>query len=120
MSKEYKEYFKSLEDGVNDLYEVAKRAREKGLDPVMEPEPQITQDIAERIEKLIGPYGITERMRELEGMNRREMAFKVAEEIALGRFGQQDKQAGGRRPSHPHGVGYHYRGGHRRSDTGHP
>jgi len=92
MSKEYEEYFKSLEDGVNDLYEVARQAREKGLDPVMEPEPQITQDIAERIEKLIGPPGITERMRELGDMNRKEMAFKVAEDIALGRFGQHDKQ----------------------------
>ncbi|MBA7472277.1 hypothetical protein ES707_07599 [subsurface metagenome] len=92
MSKEYEAYFKSLEDGVNDLYEVARRAREKGLDPVKEPEPQITLDIAERVEKLIGPPGITERMRELGGMNRREMAFKVAEDIALGRFGQHDKQ----------------------------
>ena len=93
MSKEYEEYFKSLEDGVNDLYDVARRARAKGLDPVMEPEPQITQDIAERIEKLIGPPGITERRRELGDMNRRMMAFKVAEDIALGRFGHQDKQA---------------------------
>ena len=92
MSKEYEEYFKGLEAGVNDLYEVARLARSKGLDPVTEPEPQITQDIAERIEKLIGPPGITERMRELEGMNRREMAFKVAEDIALGRFGQLDRQ----------------------------
>ena len=93
MSDEYREYFKSLEDGLNDLYEVAKRARAKGLDPTLEPEPQITRDIAERIELLIGPEGIGDRMRELEGMDRREMAFKVAEEIALGRFGNMEKEA---------------------------
>ncbi|UCD45246.1 MAG: DNA polymerase II large subunit [Candidatus Bathyarchaeota archaeon] len=91
MSNGYREYFKALEDGVNELYEIAKQARAKGLDTVMEPEPQITHDIAERIEKLIGPEGIGDRMRELDGMDRREMAFKVAEEIALGRFGNLEK-----------------------------
>ena len=63
------------------------------MDPTLEPEPQITQDIAERVEKLIGPPGIGERIRELEGMDRREMAFKVAEEIVLGRFGRREKEA---------------------------
>ncbi len=92
MSEGYREYFKSLEDGLDELYEVAKKARLKGLDPSLEPEPQITHDIAERIEKLIGPPGITERMRELEGMDRREMAFKVAEEIALGHFGMMETE----------------------------
>ena len=92
MSPEYEEYFRSLQDGVNELYEVAKSARSKGLDPSLEPEPEVTLDIAERIEKLIGPAGIGERMRELEGMERREMAFKVAEEIVLGRFGRMEKE----------------------------
>ena len=55
MSEGYREYFKSLEEGLDELYEVAKKARLKGLDPSIEPEPQITHDIAERIEKLIGP-----------------------------------------------------------------
>ena len=58
MSPEYEEYFKSLVDGLNELYEVARRAKQKGLDPSLEPEPQITHDIAERVEKLIGPPGI--------------------------------------------------------------
>jgi DNA polymerase II large subunit len=93
MSEEYREYFKSLEDGLDELYEIAKRARSRGLDPSIEPEPQITHDIAERIEKLIGPPGITERMRELGGMDRGEMAFKVAEEIVLGRFGMMETEA---------------------------
>jgi DNA polymerase II large subunit len=93
MTEEYREYFKSLDDRLQELYKVARAARVKGLDPSYEPEPRITNDIAERIEKLIGPRGITQRMRELEGMERREMAFKVAEEIALGRFGSMDKEA---------------------------
>ena len=91
ISPDYREYFGSLEEGVNELYEVARRARRKGLDPALEPEPQITHDIAERIEKLIGPPGIGDRMRQLGGMDRREMAFKVAEEVVLGRFGKLEK-----------------------------
>jgi DNA polymerase II large subunit len=51
----YKKYFKELNDKVKDLYEIAKKARSKGLDPETKPEPKITRDIAERIEKLIGP-----------------------------------------------------------------
>jgi len=92
MPPSYKTYFKELEDKLNELYEVAGRARMKGLDPSTEVESKITTDIAERIEKLIGPPGISDRMRELEGMDRREMAFKVAEEIALGRFGVLEKE----------------------------
>jgi len=88
MSPEYEEYFKSLVDELNELYEVARRAKQKGLDPSLEPEPQITHDIAERVEKLIGPPGIGDRMRELEGMDRRAMAFQVAGEIVEGRFGE--------------------------------
>ena len=58
MSPESAEYFESLVDGLNELYEVARHAKRKGLDPSLEPEPQVTHDIAERIEKLIGPPGI--------------------------------------------------------------
>ncbi|MCW4048583.1 MAG: DNA polymerase II large subunit [Candidatus Bathyarchaeota archaeon] len=89
----YKQYFTELEDKLNKLYKVAEEARDKGFDASLEVEAKITVDIAERIEKLIGPKGITERMRELEDMDRNEMSFKIAQEIALGRFGVMDKEA---------------------------
>jgi len=88
----YKKYFQELDEKVNEVYDIAKNARRKGLDPELEPEPELTRDIAERIEKLIGPEGITERMRELDGMDRRAMSFKVAREIALGKFGSMEKE----------------------------
>ena len=91
MSKEYKEYFESLLDGVKQLYEVAEQAKSMGLDPSLEVEPKITQDMAARIESMIGPPGVAVRIRELSDMGRREMGFKVAEEIALGRFGAMDR-----------------------------
>ena len=73
---------------MSTLYEVARKARAKGLDPKLEPEPKVAHDIAERVEQLVGPSGVGERIRELgEVMDRREMAFKIAEEIVYGRFG---------------------------------
>lgn len=92
MPPAYKRYFTELEDKLNELYEIARIARAKGLDTSLEPDSKITTDIAERIEKLIGPKGITERMRELEGMDRREMSFQIAREITLGRFGAMEKE----------------------------
>jgi len=88
----YKKYFTELENKLNKLYKVAEEARNKGLDASLEVDAKITTDIAERIEKLIGPPGITQRMRELENMDRREMGFKIAQEIALGRFGVMEKE----------------------------
>ena len=86
-SPEYSRYFSDLQSGLNILYEVACRAREKGLDPKLKPEPKITIDIAERVEQLVGPIGVGARIRELgESMERREMAFKIAEEVVYGRF----------------------------------
>jgi DNA polymerase II large subunit len=92
MTPEYKAYFDVLEAKLARLYEIAGGAKRKGLDASTEPEPQITRDIAERVEKMLGPPGLTARMRELKGMDRREMAFKIAEEITLGRFGSFEKE----------------------------
>ena len=92
MTPEYKAYFDDLEAKLAKLYKIAGEAKRKGLDASTEPEPQITHDIAERVEKMLGPPGLTARMRELEGMDRREMAFKIAEEITLGRFGSFEKE----------------------------
>jgi len=91
MPPNYQKYFTELENRLNHLYGVATEARSKGLDTVLEVDSKITADIAERIEKLIGPPGITQRMRELKGMDRREVGFMVAREIALGRFGTMEK-----------------------------
>ena len=92
MPPSYEKYFTELENKLNKLYKLASEARAEGLDASLEVDSKITVDIAERIEKLIGPPGITQRMRELEDMDRREMSFKIAQEIALGRFGVMEKE----------------------------
>jgi DNA polymerase II large subunit len=92
VSPEYSRYFYDLQNRLNTLYEAACRAREKGLDPRLSPEPKITVDIAERVEQLVGPTGVAERIRELESMDRRDMAFKIAEEVVYGKFGHLEPE----------------------------
>jgi DNA polymerase II large subunit len=88
MSKEYQEYAVSLENRLNELYDVAKKAREKGLDPVTFPEIDVAKDLAGLVEGLVGPLGVAESIRELsETMPREELAFKIAEETVYGKFG---------------------------------
>jgi len=91
MSKGYRQYASALEEGLEDIYEVAKKAREKGFDPFLKPEAEVAKDLAELVEGFIGPPGVAERVRELsEKLPREEVAFKIAEEIVYGKYGHMD------------------------------
>ncbi|MFQ6076254.1 MAG: DNA polymerase II large subunit [Candidatus Bathyarchaeia archaeon] len=93
ITEDYKQYFSKIEEELQNLYGVAKRARERGYDPTLEPEPKVAIDFAEMVEGLVGPPKVAERIRELSGiMDRYEMAFKVAEDIVYARFGHMDEQ----------------------------
>lgn len=93
MSKEYQRYAFSIENELQRLYEIARKAREKGLDPALKPESEIAQDLAALVEGLVGPTGVAESIRELsEKLPREELAFKIAEEIVYGKFGHMDTQ----------------------------
>ena len=83
-------YYARLEGAFNEQFELARRARTKGLDPELRPESVVTVDLAERVEKSVGPTAVAARIRELSKlMPREEVAFKVAEEIVYGRFNQE-------------------------------
>jgi DNA polymerase II large subunit len=78
----------------DQLHELAGLARSKGLDPALEPECRVAKDVAERVEKSVGPSGIATRIRELSSMiPREEVAIKIAEEIALARFASEGESA---------------------------
>jgi DNA polymerase II large subunit len=78
----------------DELYEVARLARSKGLDPSTEPESKVAIDVAERVEKSVGPPRIAQRIRELSSkIPREEVAIKVAEEIALAHFASEGESA---------------------------
>lgn len=87
-------YFERLKEQFDRVYSLAREARAKGLDPAREPESLITHDVAERVEKAVGPTGIANRIRELSLLMQRELvALKIAEEIALGGHGVKGEEA---------------------------
>ena len=90
-TSECERYLLQIEDGLNNLYDIARRARRKGIDPSFEPEPHVAKDLAEMVEGLVGPPKVAERIRELgKKMDKYEIAFVVAEDIVHARFGHTD------------------------------
>lgn len=88
-SDEYEEYFKTIELQLKTLYEIAYEARSKGLDPTPQPEPKLSIDLAERVEFLVGPKGVAERIRELSStMGREALALKISEDIIYANYGR--------------------------------
>jgi len=83
-----------MDNELKRLYEISDSARSKGLDPALKTECIIAQDIADLVEGLVGPKGVALSIRELSSkIQREEIAFKVAEEIVLGKFGMMDPEA---------------------------
>jgi len=76
------EYFESLEAEADKLYDLARKAKLKGYDIDTEPEIPRAKDLAERVDGLVGPKGIADRIKELEDeISREEVAFQIASEI---------------------------------------
>ncbi len=84
MSSEMLNYFLTMEERVNDAYDIANAARSLGLDPKESVEIPLAQDLAARVENLVGPEGIAERIRELLKSvgNREEVSIILAKELA--------------------------------------
>ena len=92
-TNECERYFVQIERGLHSLYEIAKRARSKGIDPSLEPEPYVAKDLAEMVERLVGPPGVAERIRELSKiMHPHEMALVIASDIILAKFGHTNSE----------------------------
>jgi DNA polymerase II large subunit len=83
MSKKMEDYFDSIQQNVNQCYEIAEKARQKGLDPELFVESPQAKDLAGRVEKLVGPEGIADIIRELKksGKNDDEIAFQIVSDI---------------------------------------
>jgi DNA polymerase II large subunit len=88
MSKSYRSYVESLQSELDKMYSICETARQKGLDPALNVESIIAQDIADLVEGLVGPKGVAASIRELNNkIGREEIAFKIAEQIVQGKFG---------------------------------
>ncbi len=80
------QYFSTLKKELQNVYSIATEARKKGFDPEEEVEVKIAEDVAARVEGIVGPPGITEIIRSMEegGMPREDIAFEVARRLAAG------------------------------------
>ncbi len=93
MTEGYQSYVKALEKQLQQLYIVSETARSKGLDPSFNTECIIAKDIADLVEGLVGPKKVGKSIRELaKRLQREEIAFKIAEEIVYGKFGDMDPE----------------------------
>ena len=92
MSKEIEEYFTSIQNQVDCCYSIAEEARSKGYDPEKYVECPQAKDLAGRVEKLVGPEGIAEEIRELKksGLNDDEIVFKIVTNILDKKIGNID------------------------------
>jgi DNA polymerase II large subunit len=94
MSKGYQNYLETIENQLQQLYIISENARSSGLDPSLKTECVIAKDIADLVEGLVGPKEVAGSIRELSAkLQREEIAFKVAEEIVYGKFGQMEPEA---------------------------
>ncbi|TFG05070.1 MAG: DNA polymerase II large subunit, partial [Promethearchaeota archaeon] len=89
MSNGMKKYFENLQNQVNECYDIAEKAREKGLDPEIYVESPQAKDLAGRVEKLVGPEGVAEVIRKLKnkGISDDEITFQVVSDILEGKIG---------------------------------
>jgi DNA polymerase II large subunit len=90
-SEEMERYFAALESRMRREYELARLCREKGFDPETRVEIPPAIDLAARVEELVGPKGVAQRIRDLsKEKNREELSLIVANEVAAGKFGTFD------------------------------
>jgi DNA polymerase II large subunit len=81
----------TLREEVQRIAEIAEAARKKGLDPTTEVEIRPADDVAGRVEGLVGPPGVAEKIRQLsETEPAHTVAFEVARELI-----QRAQAAGG-------------------------
>lgn len=89
--REYREHIRKL---FEEAYRVAAEAREKIASPTTRIEVSPAEDIAERVELLVGPRGVAEKIRpHIRKLSPEKFAFKLAEELIQelrGRMGEDE------------------------------
>ena len=95
MTPEDEQYFERMEDRLDEAFERAERARDRGADPTTEVEIPVARDMADRVENILGIDGVAERVRELDGqMSREEAALALVTDFVEGTVGDYDTNAG--------------------------
>ncbi|MFX1588891.1 MAG: DNA polymerase II large subunit, partial [Promethearchaeota archaeon] len=89
-SHEMEQYFSKIQKMVDDCYNIAEEARSKGMDPELFVESPQAKDLAGRVEKLVGPEGVAEIIRDLKrkGKSDDEIVFQVVSDILDKKIGE--------------------------------
>ena len=90
-SPRIRDYYDNVLANLEKVYSLATKAREEGLDPDTSVEVKLANDLADRVEGLVGPKGIAKLIRESK-MTRETLALKVIEKIVSGEFGGGSKE----------------------------
>ncbi|MBN1194767.1 MAG: DNA-directed DNA polymerase II large subunit [Methanomicrobiaceae archaeon] len=86
-------YFRTLAEGLAGALAVARQARRHGTDPRLDVEIPVANDLADRVEALLGYTGVAARLRELESvMSREEAALKIGDDFVDKRFGETTRE----------------------------
>jgi len=82
-SERIEKYFSTLRSDAERAQGIATRCRRKGYDPTDQVEIPFADDLAGRVEKLVGPEGVADRIRELSPtMGRERLCLRVATDVA--------------------------------------
>ena len=91
ISPHMQDYYDRLNAGLAKAMEVAKAARKTGLDPELDVEIPIANDLADRVEAQVGIKGVAARIRELEAtMSREEASLKIGDDFTARMFGETE------------------------------
>ncbi len=84
----HQEYLVEIKQKFAECYDVAGQARQKNCDPSKEVEITPAEDVASRVEGLVGPPEITNRIRELmkTGKDRESIVLQISDEILEGKW----------------------------------
>ena len=85
-------YSEEISAQVKKLYSIAEKARAKGLDAASHVEVIPTQDLASRVEGLVGPAGVSVYIREMKEKPREEIIKSVTDLIINQKIMQGEKQ----------------------------
>ncbi len=87
------EYKEAMKNRVEQCYRIAIEARSRGKDVTERVEIPLANDMADRVEELLGIRGISKEIRELaEKMSREEVSLEMARRIAA-KFAKDGKEA---------------------------
>lgn len=88
------DYFERLQREFERTYSIAQTARKANFDPSPEVEIIPAEDVAARVEGIVGPPGVSAEIRALDTQKSREfIAYEVLKSILQGKYGKKDREA---------------------------